>query len=122
MPITIKKPAKMAGDKPQLPADFRKQITTSTKLDTTDYTKETEEASGKTPTLPASKKTKEKLDVINLKYPEGTTKRVKTFYSSTGHSMTSGFLMSFELTVELLERGLISFSKGGYRINMGKDD
>lgn len=121
MPITIKKPAKMAGDKPQIPADFKKQIATSTKLDTTDYTKETEDASGKTAT-PATKKAKEKLDVINLKYPEGTTKRVKAFYSSTGNSMTSGFLMSFELTVELLERGLISFSKGGYRINMGKDD
>ena len=109
MPITIKRPESDSTEKSALPKVIQSQIISSTKLDTTDYTKTTEPAN--------FQKTKNKVDVINLKYPEGTTQRVKTFYSSTGHNMTSGFLMSFELTVELLAKGLISFSKGGYRIN-----
>ena len=111
MPITIKKPVIKSQS---LSTDIQSQIAESTRLDTTDYTKI--EDVEKRPETVTPKIQKEKPDIINLKYPEGTTQRVKTFYASTGHNMTSGFLMSFELTTELVERGLISFTKGGYRI------
>ena len=117
MPITIKKPSNIEQEKTILSSDIQNQIASSTKLYTTDYTKINEYQNLQTVTT----KTKEKHDVINLKYPEGTTQRVKSFYSSTGHNMTSGFLMSFELTVDLVEKGIITFSKGGYRINAKKD-
>lgn len=115
MPITIKKPVVKTEETKVLSPDMQNQIAESTKLDTTDYTKTIDEVEKRPQTVTV--KAKEKLDVINLKYPEGTTQRVKTFYSSTGHNMTSGFLMSFELTTELVERGIVTFSKGGYRIN-----
>lgn len=117
MPITIKRPAAtVSEDRSHLTSEIQNQIETTTKLDTTDYTKNEETIEEIRPKT-VTKKSKERTDIINLKYPEGTTQRVKTFYSSTGHNMTSGFLMSFELTVELLEKGLITFSKGGYRIS-----
>lgn len=113
MPIPIKRPAKQQEEKTVLNSVIENQIAEATKLDTTDYTYDSEK---KAPVKKIESKHKEKSDVINLKYPEGTTQRVKSFYTSLGHNMTSGFIMSFELTVELVEKGIISFSKGGYRI------
>lgn len=92
-----------------LPEQVQFQISSNTKLDTTDYTQ---------PLLKQSV-TSEKIngkrsdDVVQLKFSRGKRAEAKSFFASYDLKMNSGFEIAYEFLKEEVFAGKIKLSRSG---------
>lgn len=113
MAISIKKSstAKPAVAPSSLPNEIQQQISSNTKLDTTDYTAPKPE-----PTAPAEQpaaKGKRTDDVVQLKFSKGKRAEAKAFYALYDVKMNAGFEMAYEFLKEEVNAGNVRLSKSG---------
>ena len=118
MAIPIKK-SSSSGDLKQtvtssLPVDVQSQISSNTKLDTTDYT----EPLKQTVTSTEEPKGKRSDDVVQLKFSKGKRAEAKAFYAAYDVKMNAGFEMAYEFLKEEVLAGRVKLSKSGVqRVN-----
>ena len=110
MAISIKKSstAKPAAAPSSLPNEIQQQISSNTKLDTTDYTAPEPE-----PAAPAEQpaaKGKRTDDVVQLKFSKGKRAEAKAFYALYDVKMNAGFEMAYEFLKEEVNAGNVRLS------------
>ena len=113
MAISIKKSStvKPAAAPSSLPNEIQQQISSNTKLDTTDYTAPEPEpaASAEQPAA----KGKRTDDVVQLKFSKGKRAEAKAFYALYDVKMNAGFEMAYEFLKEEVNAGNVRLSKSG---------
>ena len=119
MAISIKKSStpKQTVTSSSLPNEVQQQITSNTKLDTTDYTAPVatpvETAPAAQPSAAASAKGKRTDDVVQLKFSKGKRAEAKAFYALYDVKMNAGFEMAYEFLKEEVNAGNVRLSKSG---------
>ncbi len=113
MAISIKKSstAKPAAAPSSLPNEIQQQISSNTKLDTTDYT--APEPKPAAPIEQPAAKGKRTDDVVQLKFSKGKRAEAKAFYALYDVKMNAGFEMAYEFLKEEVNAGNVRLSKSG---------
>ena len=113
MAISIKKSstAKPAAAPSSLPNEIQQQISSNTKLDTTDYTAPEPEPAA--PAKQPAAKGKRTDDVVQLKFSKGKRAEAKAFYALYDVKMNAGFEMAYEFLKEEVNAGNVRLSKSG---------
>ena len=100
-----------------LPNEVQQQISSNTKLDTTDYTapvaSPAEPAPAAQPSTAAAAKGKRTDDVVQLKFSKGKRAEAKAFYALYDVKMNAGFEMAYEFLKEEVNAGNVRLSKSG---------
>lgn len=109
MAISIKKSStpKQTVTSSSLPNEIQQQITSNTKLDTTDYTTQAPVKEQ------AASKGKRTDDVVQLKFSKGKRAEAKAFYALYDVKMNAGFEMAYEFLKEEVNAGNVRLSKSG---------
>ena len=109
MAISIKKSSAEISEtsSTSLPTEVLSQIEQNTKLDTTDYTRQ----SFDTP----AEKGKRTDDLVQLKFSKGKRAEAKSFFSSYDLKMNQGFEMAYEFLKQEVNAGNVKISKSGFQ-------
>lgn len=115
MAISIKKSStpKQTVTSSSLPNEIQQQITSNTKLDTTDYTTQALEETPAPVKEQAASKGKRTDDVVQLKFSKGKRAEAKAFYALYDVKMNAGFEMAYEFLKEEVNAGNVRLSKSG---------